>query len=65
MKNFIKLIGIVALVATIGFSVVSCGGEKCPGGCGHSRPPLGDTCPYISCEYTEDGCTCNNEGRRN
>jgi len=57
MKNLIKLLGIVALVAAIGFAVVSCfEGEKCPGGCGHSRPPIGDTCDV--CDYTEDGCKC-------
>jgi len=28
MKNLFRLIGIVALVAVIGFAVVSCGGKK-------------------------------------
>jgi len=32
MKNFIKLFGIVALVAVIGFSVTSCGGDDNGGG---------------------------------
>jgi len=59
MKNLIKLLVIVAIVAAIGFAVVSCGGEKCPGNCGLNRPPLGPTCENANnCEYTEAGCDC-------
>jgi len=59
MKNFIKLFVIVAIVAAIGFAVVSCGGDKCPGNCGLNRPPLGSLCETSnsSCGY-ENGCTC-------
>ena len=40
MKNFIKLFGIIALVAVIGFSMAACGGDDDGGGGG------GDTYRY-------------------
>jgi len=54
LKAMLRIAVVVAFVAAIGFAMVACEGEKCPGGCGHSRPPIGDTCEV--CDYTEDGC---------
>jgi hypothetical protein len=41
MKNFLKLLGIIALVAVIGFSMVACDDGSDDGGGGGSNPFIG------------------------
>ena len=48
MKNIIKILGIIALVATIGFTVAACGGggSKGEGGSGSGGGKLNGTFEY-------------------
>ena len=50
MKNTIKLLGIIALVAIIGFSMVSCSDDNDDG---VGNPALGDTLSLTGQVYTE------------
>jgi hypothetical protein len=45
MKNFLKFLGIIALAAVIGFSIIACGNGTTSGGGGGSKTPSTPTTP--------------------
>ena len=60
MKNAIKLFGIIALVAVIGFSMVSCGGDDDSGGGGGTITITGT--PKVGQKLTATSSGGNFEG---
>jgi len=68
MKNFVKVWGIIALVAVIGFSMAACGGDDDDGGPDLNGVWKGKTNGTVEVEVVvtvgEDGITIETEGAK-